>query len=292
MEKRMAIDQTPKADVIFKVLFGDQKHHRILIHLLNSVLKPKDPITHVEIKQTELSPEYIAQKGVRLDILATTSTGEIINVEMQKKDEHNIKNRTLYHWSKLFCGQLIAGDNYQQLCRTICINILNFKDFDDEDFWHIEDICDRKTHKQFTDLFELHFLEIPKIRRKQKKDIVQDPIMFWLEFIDNPKSEKIQDMIKKELVYQEAKDVYEKIIADPQVQELLRVKEKAELDYNSALSYAENKGKTEGLAEGKKVGEKKAKIESAKRFLSMGLSIEQVASGTGLSIEEVEGLKS
>jgi len=38
-------------------------------------------------------------------------------------------------------------------------------------------------------------------------------------------------------------------------------------------------------------GEKKARIESAKRFLSMGLSVEKVAAGTGLSLDEVENLK-
>ena len=54
------------------------------------------------------------------------------------------------------------------------------------------------------------------------------------------------------------------------------------------------KGKEEGLAEGlkkgKEEGEYNAKIETAKNFLKMGLSIEQVANGTGLSIDEVKTL--
>jgi len=65
------------------------------------------------------------------------------------------------------------------------------------------------------------------------------------------------------------------------------VEEEATRNYNNAVKTAETRGREEGRAE----GEKKAKIESAKRFLSMGLSVEQVAVGTGLSLEEVEKLK-
>ena len=48
------------------------------------------------------------------------------------------------------------------------------------------------------------------------------------------------------------------------------------------------------LAEGKQIGlqegaEQKA-IETAKKLISMGLSLEQVAEGTGLSLEKVQEL--
>ena len=89
------------------------------------------------------------------------------------------------------------------------------------------------------------------------------------------------------------------------------VEEEATRNYNNAVKTAETRGREEGRAEGEKVGlekglvegekvglekglvegEKKAKIESAKRFLSMGLSVEKVATGTGLSLEEIEKLK-
>ena len=46
----------------------------------------------------------------------------------------------------------------------------------------------------------------------------------------------------------------------------------------------------EALEEGREEGEKKAKIETAKNFLKMGLSVEQIAAGTGLSIGEVRDL--
>ena len=48
------------------------------------------------------------------------------------------------------------------------------------------------------------------------------------------------------------------------------------------------------LAEGKQIGllegAELTKIETAKKLISMGLSLEQVAEGTGLSLEKVQEL--
>ncbi|MNL43453.1 hypothetical protein D3C87_1659670 [compost metagenome] len=49
--------------------------------------------------------------------------------------------------------------------------------------------------------------------------------------------------------------------------------------------------KAEGLAEGKAEGEHNKAIETALRFKEMGLPVEQIAKGTGLSIEEIDKLK-
>ncbi|GEM66363.1 hypothetical protein SF1_43450 [Sphingobacterium faecium NBRC 15299] len=50
---------------------------------------------------------------------------------------------------------------------------------------------------------------------------------------------------------------------------------------------AKAEGKAEGLAE----GEYKKAIETALRLKEMGLPVDQIAKGTGLSIEEIEKLK-
>ena len=50
---------------------------------------------------------------------------------------------------------------------------------------------------------------------------------------------------------------------------------------------AEQRGKKAGYGEGLSDGISQAKIETAKNLLAMGIPIEQVSQGTGLSIEEV-----
>lgn len=48
--------------------------------------------------------------------------------------------------------------------------------------------------------------------------------------------------------------------------------------------------KEEGRKEGREEGVAKEKLATAKRLLGMGLTQEQVAKGTGISIEEIERL--
>ena len=52
--------------------------------------------------------------------------------------------------------------------------------------------------------------------------------------------------------------------------------------YDSGFSAGEERGIS--------LGTYQKAVETAKKFLSMGLSVEQVADGTGLSIEEIEKL--
>ena len=47
-------------------------------------------------------------------------------------------------------------------------------------------------------------------------------------------------------------------------------------------------GISQGIAQGISQGEHQKAIETAKNLLAMGISIEQVAQGTGLSIEEIK----
>lgn len=273
------IDKTPKNDILFKILFGNPKHPRLLIALLNAVLNLDAPITGVTITQTELTPETIGKKGVRLDILAKTSDKKIINIEIQKKDEHNMLERSLFNWSRIFSGQAEVSEEYINLKKTICINILAFKLFNDGRYWHKGFLTDPKTHERLTDLLEIHFLELKKIK-KRKPD---SPIMFWLEFIDNPESERIKKMYELEAVFSEAKEVYDKAIADPSVQELLRIHDKAERDYNDAI--ARNR------REGEQVGGHQKAVDVAQNLLKIKLPLPQIAQITGLSIEEVEKIK-
>ena len=60
-----------------------------------------------------------------------------------------------------------------------------------------------------------------------------------------------------------------------------------EVQREEAFEKGVSKGIQQGLQQGVSQGEYQAKIETAKKFLTMGISIEQVAQGTGLSIEEV-----
>ena len=50
------------------------------------------------------------------------------------------------------------------------------------------------------------------------------------------------------------------------------------------------KGVSEGIQQGISQGEHQGKIETAKKFLTMGLSIEQISQGTSLPLETISNL--
>lgn len=85
----------PTNDVIFKAMLGNPKHPKGLMHFLNSALRPKDPIVSIRIENPEILKDHVLEKGSRLDILATTSTDEIINIECQTGNHSSFIARLL-----------------------------------------------------------------------------------------------------------------------------------------------------------------------------------------------------
>mgnify|MGYP000506086922 CR=1 FL=1 len=57
------------------------------------------------------------------------------------------------------------------------------------------------------------------------------------------------------------------------------------------MSDARREGRAEGEAKGRVEGKAEEKLATAKRLLSMGLSVQDVAKGTSLSVEQVEKIK-
>nr|WP_315970104.1 Rpn family recombination-promoting nuclease/putative transposase [Bacillus tuaregi] len=117
-----------KMDFMFKQLFGHPSRKSITIAFLNALLHRTGPdrITEVQYENTELVKNVPDEKTIRLDVLVSTSSGEMINVEIQLVDQHDMPQRVLYYWSKLFSSSLASSEDYLQLTPTIMISILNY----------------------------------------------------------------------------------------------------------------------------------------------------------------------
>ena len=282
MERRLL---NPKIDFVFKKIFGSEKHPGVLISFLNAVLKPKNNITDVEIKNTDIDKSYIEDKFSRLAVKAVTSKNEIINIEIQLKNEYNMIQRSLYYWSKLYEEQLEEGDRYDKLCRTVCINILDFKYLKNDRFHNGYRLKEIETNEELTDLEEIHFIEIPKLKKiNSEKDIV-DVLEGWVEFLRDPESEVVRklEMTNKEI--REAKDELYRLSMDEKERALYFIREKSIRDEISALANAEEKGMERGI----KKGERNKAIEIDKSLLDV-LDIETISIKTGLSIKEIEDI--
>ena len=285
----------PKMDFVFKNIFGSEKHPNILISFLNATLKPKDLITEVEIKNTDLNKGYIEDKFSRLDVKATTSNNEIINIEIQLKNEYNMIKRSLYYWSKLYSEQLNEGEDYSVLKRTICRNILNFKYLKTRKFHSGYRLKEMYSNEELTNVAEIHFIEIPKLEEGSDE---KDMLVAWIEFLKNPESEKVRSLEMSVEEIREAKDELIKMSNDDTQRELYEMRAKTLRDKISALNEAERKGlkkgreegRKEGIEEGKREGEKNKAIEIAKSLITIGLDKEAISKSTGLDLCEIEKL--
>ena len=276
----------PKIDFVFKKNFGSEEHPEILISFLNAVLKPKKPIVSVEIKNSDLEKEYIEDKFSRLDVKALTSNKEIINIEIQLKNEYNMIQRSLYYWSKLYEEQLSEGDRYDKLSRTVCINILDFKYLKNDRFHNGYRLKEIETNEELTDLQEIHFIEIPKLKRFESTEEIVDLLEGWVEFLRDPESEVIRKLEMSNKEIREAKDELYRLSRNSKERELYYLREKSLRDEISALANAKEKGLKEGLKQGLFEG----KLESARSFLDI-LDDDTIATKLNIDVDIIKKLR-
>ena len=276
----------PKIDFVLKKIFGSEEHPEILISFLNAVLKPKKPIVSVEIKNLDLEKEYIEDKFSRLDVKALTSNKEIINIEIQLKNEYNMIQRSLYYWSKLYEEQLSEGDRYDKLSRTVCINILDFKYLKNDRFHNGYRLKEIETNEELTNLQEIHFIEIPKLKRFESTEEIVDLLEGWVEFLRDPESEVIRKLEMSNKEIREAKDELYRLSRNSKERELYYLREKSLRDEISALANAKEKGLKEGLKQGLFEG----KLESARSFLDI-LDDDTIATKLNIDVDIIKKLR-
>ena len=283
---------SPKLDVVFKAIFGEPGDESITKGFLETVLK--EPIEKIDLsKNPILRREFKDEKLGILDILAEINGKEEVNIELQIVDRKNIVERILYYWSKLYSRQIRTGEEYEKLSKTIVILITNYEIKNiDEDYhtkWQIMEV-DKKII--LTDKLELHIIMLPRIIGQEKN---KDKLLDWLYFIENPKSERVANKMGENKELKEAVEKLDRLSEDERMQKIADLREKAILDekaiYARGLEIGEEKGRTEGIEEGKTQGKLKEKQEIAKKMLTKGLLIGEIADITGLSQEEIKKLK-
>ncbi|MFH0966914.1 MAG: Rpn family recombination-promoting nuclease/putative transposase [Methanobacteriota archaeon] len=176
---------SPKNDFAFRLLFSDPHNKEILLDLINSILDNR--IEDFELLNPHLFTSSTEREGI-LDIRARTDGGLHIDIEIQVSTFKAMEKRSIYYWALLYIEQLDSGHPYTNLNPTIAINILDYSFFGIEDFHTCFHAYDKKHELLLTDVFEIHFLELPKIDRVCKP--YENASLFaWLSFL-NAKNQK------------------------------------------------------------------------------------------------------
>ena len=276
-------------DFIFKKVFGKKGNESILKDLLEAILKIK--IKKIELQaEVELERELIDDKTGVLDIEATIDDNTIIDIEMQMRNQYNMKERSLFYWAGLYYTGLKKKEEYKENKRAITINIVNFDMFK-EGPYH-EKIELRREYKNIllTNKLEIHFIQLSKFLKEGQEE--KDKKMWqWLTFICNKNRKEVERVMKENKEIEKANEELEYLTGDDAVRRIAFLREKAERDYITNMSGARKAGLEMGREEGRKEGEKEKTIEIAKEMLAKGIEIELIKEITKLTEEELENIK-
>lgn len=273
---------SPKNDVVFQKLFGNPNNKHILISFLNSIITKcgNEDIISVEVEEKKMDVSLLLDEKISiLDIYVTTNQNTHINVEMQIINEYNMTKRTLFYWSKMFLKQLKKGELYENLNKTITINLVNFNFLECEKFHSFYHLYEDELKVKLTDIMEIHFIEMKKFEKVDKK--MNDKLHNWMSFINNPNGEDIDSMAMADNDIKSARDILSVMSGDKELKQLAEMREKALMDEASRISGAIKKERRES--------ERKI-LEVAKNLLDI-LDDEIIAKKTGLDIKVINKLR-
>lgn len=278
----------PKADLTFKLVFGE--HPDLVMSLLNALLPLDDDgqITSVEYWPSELVPENPGKKDSVVDVRCTDQQGRQFIVEMQLYWNEFFQQRVLLNASKAIVRQQDKGMNYKLIQPVYCLNLVNDIGFESapDEFYHDYAIVNVEHSDRIIEGLRFVYVELPKFKPKtiaEKKMAV-----LWLRFLTeiNLSTETAPaELLENELTCKALSIVERSAMSEAQ----LNTYEKywINLTDEEGIALARyNRGVKDGMAQ----GEQKKAMSVARNLKLMNLPIADIATATGLAVEEVEKL--
>lgn len=146
------------------------------------------------------------------------------------------------------------------------------KDSEDDKCYRRISFCDVKTGKEYTDLMEMHILELPKLPPEQKSET---DLMQWMRFLNGKRREDFEKMAKKNSCFEEAYKELDKLSADEKKRLEYEARQKAIRDRDILIKTGENRGRKEIILS----------------MIEAGLPLEQIAEITKETLETIQELK-
>ena len=290
-------------DFGFKAIFASEKNKDLLINFLNELVIREDKIVDLTYRPTEqLGAEEQDRKAI-FDIYCKTDKGEYCIVELQKVRQAYFKDRSIYYSTFAIQEQAVKGNWNYELHPVYTVAILDFTLFNEteEDKTRYREevkLMRTSTKTVFYDKLSFIYLELPKfVKNVDELETNFDRWMYLLKSLptlqDRPKEiqgktfDKLFKMAEiNKLTPQEMKDYNKSIL------EYSDVRDAANYAREEGFKYGKEKGKEEGREEGVEKGRKEREIEIAKNFLRQGISTEMIEQCTGLTVKEIETLRS
>jgi predicted transposase/invertase (TIGR01784 family) len=291
----------PKADVVFKKIFGDHPH--LLISFLNALLPlaADSPIVELFYLPTEQVPVIPAFKRTIADVKCTDAKGRVFIVEMQMNWTDSFRQRLLFGASQAFVKQLKKGKEYQLLQPVYGLGMVAeiYEKTSPDWYHHYRLVKKGNLESDVIEHLQLIFIELPKfpVHSPHEKKLR----LLWLRFlreVDEKTTTVAQELLDipeiaqaielaEESAYTPGElDIYESYWDSVRREKTIIMDKLAE-----GRAEGEAKGRAEGRAEGESIGEAKGRRKIAENLLDQGIALEIVAAATGLTLEEVVNIK-
>ncbi len=276
----------PYTDFGFKLLFGTPVNKDLLIGFLNALFRGEQEITDVTYLNAEQLGRAEWDRKAVFDVYCENVKGERFIVEMQKARQKYFKDRSVFYSTFPIREQAKVGDWDYELKSVYTVGVLNFvfdEDKDDEEYYHHEvKLMDVGRKEVFYEKLTFIYLEMPKFRKRE--DELETLFDKWMFVLKN-----LATLLERPAALQER--VFKRLF---ETAEIARFSESEMRDYEESLKNLRDLGNVLNTAkeEGRKEGRKEGIETMALRMRDDGMPLEVIAKYTGLSVEEIQNLKS
>ena len=258
-----------------------------------------EPITIVEILESESNQTSADDKFNRVDIKARNSKGDIIIIEVQNTRELYYLERVLYGVAKAITEHINLGNSYEQVKKVYSISILYFDLGLGSDYLyhgqnqfvgvHTKDLLQIRSKERDVIVSRLPseiFPEYILIRVNEFDRVAVTPLDEWMRYLKDgviaadtsaPGLGEAREKLKYYSMSPEDQRAYDEHLNAVMIQ-------------NDVLNTAKMEGRAEGRAEGLEEGGRNKQLEIALNLKRMGLQAEAIAAATGLNPEEITNL--
>ena len=259
-----------------------------------------EPITIMEILESESNQTSAEDKFNRVDIKARNSKDEIIIIEIQNTRELYYLERVLYGVAKAITEHIHLGDSYREVKKVYSISILYFDLGVGSDYLyhgqnhfigvHTGDQLQIRTKEQNAIITRLPaeiFPEYILIRVNEFDKVAVTPLDEWMRYLKDgiiaadttaPGLGEAREKLKYYSMTDKERRAYDEHLNAIMIQ-------------NDVLNAAKLEGQMEGRMEGREEGRMEERLSNARNLKKMGVSPEIIAQATGLSMEEVAKLQ-
>ena len=263
----------PTVDFAFKKIFGSPQNAKALIGLLNAILSFEHPVESVEILNPFSYQEFAEGKWIVLDVRCRDSAGRFLNVEMQVSVVPGLVERLVYYACSMHVDQLSKSDDYTSLSPSISICLLRHLLFHDTSQSHHRfEMRDLESRRKLDNAIEVHTVELTKYNLDEQTVSQKSKLEQWAFLLlraqdyDAATLRQLLPGIEFETAIETIRIISEKT----EDKQMYDQREKAQRDYEWAITGAKKIAREEGWIEGREEGREEGRVEGERLGIEKG----------------------